>query len=125
MPLRWGKWDGHALIVHSFGDEDRVLLGVSPSGDRLLTVTHDQDVLAIHLVADGSVVAELNADVLPWHPAFEEETTDDEAQAFFDYEGGFVDENTPRRRDRRERRGVRHRPTLSLFQPADWVRQLA
>lgn len=93
-PLRWGKWDGHALIVHSFGDEDRVLLGVSPSGDRLGTVTHDQDVLAVHLVADGSVVAELNADVLPPHPAVEEEAPDDEAQAFFDYEGGFVDEST-------------------------------
>ncbi|MFJ9576194.1 hypothetical protein ACIRQF_07365 [Streptomyces sp. NPDC101191] len=93
-PLRWGKWDGGALIVHSFGDENRVLLGVSLSGDRLLTVTHDQDVLALHLVADGSVVAELNADVFPSHPAVEEETTDDEAQAFFDYEGGFVDENT-------------------------------
>ncbi|MGW6949191.1 hypothetical protein [Streptomyces xanthophaeus] len=77
--LRWGKWDGHALVVHSFGDEDRVLLGVSPSGDRLLTVTHDQDGLAVHRVTDGSVVAELNADVLPPHPAFEEETTYEEA----------------------------------------------
>lgn len=41
-PLRWGRWDGHTLTVDSFDDEDRVLLAVSPSGDRLLIVTHDQ-----------------------------------------------------------------------------------
>ncbi|MEU3605649.1 hypothetical protein AB0E83_09360 [Streptomyces sp. NPDC035033] len=66
---------------------------MSPSGDRLLTVGHDQDGLAVHRVADGSVVAGLDADVLPPHPAVGEGTTDDEAQAFFDHEGGFVDEN--------------------------------
>ncbi|MDN3294887.1 hypothetical protein QWM81_12650 [Streptomyces ficellus] len=49
-PLRWGRWDGYALVVGSFGDEDCVLPAVSPTGDRLLTVTHDQDVLAAHEV---------------------------------------------------------------------------
>lgn len=93
-PLRWGRWDGHALVVDDFGDEDRVLLAVSPSGDRLLTVTHDQDTLAVHRVTDGSVVAQLGADAVPQHPAIEEDAEDDEAQAFFDYEGGFLDETT-------------------------------
>ncbi|WP_258053668.1 hypothetical protein [Streptomyces sp. Ru72] len=93
-PLRWGRWDGHALVVDNFGDEDRVLLAVSPSGARLLTVTHDQDILAVHRVTDGSAVAELGADAVPQHPAIEEEAEDGEAQAFFDYEGGFLDEST-------------------------------
>ncbi|MFF3584732.1 hypothetical protein [Streptomyces mirabilis] len=90
-PLRWGRWDGHALAVDSFGNEDRVLLAVSPTGDRLLTVTHDQDTLAVHRITDGSVEAELGASVVPPHHAIESEA--DEAQAFFDYEGGFLDES--------------------------------
>ncbi|MER6959982.1 hypothetical protein [Streptomyces sp. NPDC000618] len=97
-PLRWGRWDGHALAVDGFGDEDRVLLAVSPSGDRLLTVTHAQDVLALHRTADGTVEAELGAVVVPRHPALETEQfeafEDDEAQVFFDYEEGFLDEDT-------------------------------
>ncbi|MEU9107772.1 hypothetical protein AB0D54_26250 [Streptomyces xanthophaeus] len=93
-PLRWGRWDGLALVVGNFGYEDRVLLAVSPTGDRLLTVTHDQDVLAVHEVTDGSVVTELGADAVPRHPESEEEAEDDEAHVFFDYAGGFVDGNT-------------------------------
>ncbi|MFL1897993.1 hypothetical protein ACJWDR_02745 [Streptomyces tauricus] len=97
-PLRWGRWNGHTLAVDSFGDEDRVLLAVSPSGERLLTVTHDQDTVALHRVADGTVEAELSATALPPHPALETEEfasfEDDEAEAFFDYEGGFLDEDT-------------------------------
>ncbi|MFD7873617.1 hypothetical protein ACFV5G_05725 [Streptomyces sp. NPDC059766] len=97
-PLRWGRWDGHALAVDSFGDEDRILLAVSPGGDRLLTVTHDQDALALHRAADGAVEAELSAAVIPRLPAPEAEQfasfEDDESPAFFDYEGGFVDEYT-------------------------------
>ncbi|MFI0968172.1 hypothetical protein ACH4S8_43545 [Streptomyces sp. NPDC021080] len=97
-PLRWGRWDGDALAVDGFGDEDRVLLAVSPSGDRLLTVTHDQDTLALHRTSDGAVEAELSAAVIPRHPAREAEQfelfDDNEAAAFFDYEGGFLDEDT-------------------------------
>ncbi|MFD6287797.1 hypothetical protein [Streptomyces sp. NPDC060205] len=97
-PLRWGRWNGRTLTVDSFGDENRVLLAVSPTGDRLLTVTHDQDTLALHRVADGVVEAALSADALPPHPALTtgrpETFEDDETQAFFDYEGGFVDEDT-------------------------------
>lgn len=97
-PLRWGRWDGQTLDVHGFGDEDRVLLAVSPSGDRLLTVTHDQAAVALHRATDGTLEAELSADDVPRHPAAESEQgetyEDDEMQAFFDYEGGFLDEHT-------------------------------
>ncbi|MCX5199847.1 hypothetical protein OOK31_39275 [Streptomyces sp. NBC_00249] len=94
-PLRWGRWDGQALTVDCFGDEDRVLMAVSPSGDRLLTVTHDQDTLAAHRVADGTVVAALGADTLPGHPDAhpDDEDEDDAAEVFFDYVGGFITED--------------------------------
>jgi hypothetical protein len=91
-PLRWGRWDGDTLVVDRFDDEDRVLLAVSPTGDHLLTVTHDQDELAVHRVTDGAVVAELNAAAIPRNP--EDEPEDDESQPFFDYEGAFIDETT-------------------------------
>ncbi|MEU9058288.1 hypothetical protein AB0D13_05135 [Streptomyces sp. NPDC048430] len=95
--LRWGRWDGRTLAIDSFGDEDRVMLAVSPTGDRLLTVTHDQDTLALHRVTDGTVEAELSAAALPRHPALDtghsETFEDDEVQAFFDYEGGFLDDD--------------------------------
>ncbi|MEU2159984.1 hypothetical protein [Streptomyces sp. NPDC019208] len=91
-PLRWGRWDGRTLVVDRFDDEDRVLVAVSPSGNRLLTVTHDQDTLAVHRVTDCSVEVELGATVLPPHPGAEPE--DDGAEVFFDYEGGFIDEAT-------------------------------
>ncbi|MDX3784203.1 hypothetical protein [Streptomyces europaeiscabiei] len=90
-PLRWGRWDGRTFSVSYFGDEDRILMAVSPSGDRLLTVSHDQDILAVHRVADGSVEAELSVDVVPGHP--EADANDDEVEAFWDYEGGFIDES--------------------------------
>ncbi|WP_406261129.1 hypothetical protein [Streptomyces nigra] len=96
-PLLWGRWDGSRLTVDTFGGEDRVLLAVSPTGDRLLTVTHDQDTLAVHRAADGSVTAALDAEAVPPHPAAEEDAGDaeaDEIRAYFDYEGGFVDEET-------------------------------
>ncbi|MFE5393101.1 hypothetical protein ACFQ9U_00900 [Streptomyces sp. NPDC056568] len=97
-PLRWGRWDGRTLAVDTFGEADRVLLAVSPSGKRLLTVTHDQDTLAVHRVTDGTVEAALGAETLPPHPAPEsgqpESFDDEEAWAFFDYEGGFLDEDT-------------------------------
>ncbi|MGV9273366.1 hypothetical protein [Streptomyces griseosporeus] len=97
-PARWGRWDGQALSLDRFGDEDRVLLAASPSGQRLLTVTHDQDTLALHRSADGAVEAELSAVLIPRHPALEaddfESFVDEESAAFFDYEGGFVDEGT-------------------------------
>ncbi|MFD3694606.1 hypothetical protein ACFWUZ_00320 [Streptomyces sp. NPDC058646] len=99
--VRWELWH-RCWAVDRFGDEDRVLLAVSPSGGRLLTVTHDQDALTVHRAADGtgsgpdadgwSVEGELGADVLPGHP--EAEPGDEDACVFFDYEGGFVDEGT-------------------------------
>ncbi|MFE0382202.1 hypothetical protein ACFW1M_43155 [Streptomyces inhibens] len=91
-PLRWGRWDGETLSVDYFEGEDRMLSAVSPSGKRLLTVTHDQDILAVHQVVDGSVEAELGADVVPRHPEAEEDYND--LEVFWDYEGGFIDEDT-------------------------------
>ncbi|MFJ3224736.1 hypothetical protein ACIPJS_15485 [Streptomyces sp. NPDC086783] len=97
-PLRWGRWDGRSLAVDTFGGEDRVLLAVSPTGNRLLTVTHDQDTLALHRTADGSVQGELTADAVPRHHALDadddEVWEDSETEACFDYEGGFLDEDT-------------------------------
>ncbi|UQW99500.1 hypothetical protein [Streptomyces sp. RerS4] len=91
-PLRWGRWDGRVLTVDRFRDEDLVLLAVSPSGDRLLTVTHDQNTLAVQRVADGATEAELRADVLPAHPGADPD--DEDAEVFFDYLGGLIDEDT-------------------------------
>jgi hypothetical protein len=93
-PLRWGRWDGRTLTVSYFEDDDRILMAVSPSGDRLLTVSHDQDTLTVHRVTDGSVEVVLSADAVPGHP--EADTDDDEAESetFWDYEGGFLDEKT-------------------------------
>ncbi|MFD9122790.1 hypothetical protein ACFU6M_19580 [Streptomyces bottropensis] len=94
-PLRWGRWDGRTLSVSYFDDEDRILMAVSPSGDRLLTVTHDQDTLAAHAVTDGAVEAELGADTVPAHPEADADDEDEDAtEAFWDYDGGFLDERT-------------------------------
>ncbi|MEW1910345.1 hypothetical protein AB0442_18115 [Kitasatospora sp. NPDC085895] len=90
-PLRWGCRGSGALTVDRFRDEDRVPVAVSPSGERLLTVTHHQGTLSVLRVDDGSVETELHADLLPAHAAVAADN--DDAQVFFDYEGGFVDEN--------------------------------
>ncbi|WP_330458459.1 hypothetical protein OIB37_17070 [Streptomyces sp. NBC_00820] len=92
-PLRGGRWDGQALAVE-YVDGDLALMSVSPSGERLMTVTHDQDALAVSdgrgLVLDG---LEWDAHaVVPLHP--EAEPDNDEAGAFWDWAGGFLDETT-------------------------------
>ncbi|MGF1424975.1 hypothetical protein ACQRUO_00510, partial [Kitasatospora sp. LaBMicrA B282] len=92
-PLRWGRWDGQAVTVDPYGDQDLVLLAVSPSGDRLLTVSHDQERLAVHEVGDGSVITELDAAArLPRHPGAAPDN--DEALPYWDWAGGFLDEQT-------------------------------
>ncbi|RZB13413.1 hypothetical protein StrepF001_44310 [Streptomyces sp. F001] len=92
-PLRWGRWDGETLTVEYFEDQDLVLLGVSPSGDRFLTVNHDQDTLAVHDIEDGSVLAEWDAEsVIPRHA--DAEPDNDEVWPFWDWAGGFIDEAT-------------------------------
>ncbi|MEU7019523.1 hypothetical protein ABZ990_02535 [Streptomyces sp. NPDC046203] len=99
-PLRWGHYDGRTLTVDSLGDDDLVLLAVSPGGDRLLTVTHDQETLAVHRLADGAVAAALDASGIPSRgpedvPEREDSEEDEEPnEAYFDYAGGFVDEDT-------------------------------
>ncbi|MCX4574855.1 hypothetical protein [Streptomyces sp. NBC_01571] len=93
VPLLWGRWDGERLSVDRIGDDDRILLAVSPSGEHFLTVTHYQELLALHRVADGSVVSELDAEeaVAP-HPALPPEN--DEPEVHWDYYAGFLDEHT-------------------------------
>ncbi|KOG60007.1 MULTISPECIES: hypothetical protein [Streptomyces] len=92
-PLRWGRWDGTELSVrHVAGD--LTLMGVSPSGERLLTVTHDQDTLAVR-DTDGSVPEGLEWDAgtaVPRHP--EAEPDNDEALPYWDWAGGFLDGTT-------------------------------
>jgi hypothetical protein len=92
-PLRWGRWDGDDLHIEYFDHADLVLLGVSPSGDHLMTVNHDQDTLAVHETKNGSVTATWDAEsTIAPHP--ETEPDNDEAQLFWDWAGGFVDEST-------------------------------
>lgn len=92
-PLRWGRWDGRELSV-AYLEGDLILTGVSPSGGRLLTVTHQQDGLAVR-DAGGAVVDGQEWDAgtaVPRHPAAEPEN--DEALPCWDYGGGFLDETT-------------------------------
>ncbi|MFH8800590.1 hypothetical protein ACH4F6_13480 [Streptomyces sp. NPDC017936] len=92
-PLRWGRWDGRNLTVDYFEGQDLALTGLSPSGDRFMTVTHDQDRLAVHDTVDGSVLAEWDAGSdLPRHP--DAEPDDDEPWTAWDWAGGFLDETT-------------------------------
>lgn len=83
----WGRWDGQKLTFTSLCEDDRVLLALSPSGDRLLTVTFEQDALTLHRATDGSVLAELEANTVA-------ASYDDPEQVWWDYDGGFLDAQT-------------------------------
>ncbi|MET8234428.1 hypothetical protein ABZS77_27520 [Micromonospora sp. NPDC005298] len=89
VPLRWGRWDGVRLTVTSIGDDDRCLVDVSPSGELLLTVAHQQGDLAVHRLPDGAVLHEVAADQLHPRPA-----SDLAEDPYWDYLCGFVDERT-------------------------------
>ncbi|MFE2090025.1 hypothetical protein [Streptomyces sp. NPDC059460] len=93
-PLLWGRWDGVELSVEQFGEQERILTSVSPTGEYFLTVAHDLDSLALHRVADGEVVAELHTeDAVPRHP--DADPDDCEAdEVMWDYECGFLDRET-------------------------------
>ncbi|MFF2013221.1 hypothetical protein ACFVWY_29710 [Streptomyces sp. NPDC058195] len=93
-PLRWGRWDGNALAVDCL-DGDLCLLDLSPSGDRLMTVSHDQNSLAVR-DSRGSVVAGLEWEagtVIPPNPGAPADD-EDGPEACWDWAGGFLDENT-------------------------------
>ncbi|MEX0171044.1 hypothetical protein [Streptomyces sp. LMG1-1-1.1] len=93
-PLRWGRWDGRELDVNHLGG-DLCLLSVSPSGERLMTVSHDQDSLAVR-DSRGAVLEgwEWDAEAsIPRHPDAPSED-DGEAYGCWDWAGGFVDETT-------------------------------
>ncbi|MGA5822935.1 hypothetical protein ACPC54_34370 [Kitasatospora sp. NPDC094028] len=87
QPILWGHWNGTELAVDRLGPGDRILLALSPSGDRMLTVGHEQDTLALHRVTDGSVVAEVAAETVA--PSY-----DDPEDVWWDYDGGFLDAQT-------------------------------
>lgn len=89
-PVLWGRWDGQQLTAEQVGIE-RILLGVSPSGRRLLTVPVGQWSLLLHRLEQGSkVVGKLDAaDVVPAHPR---NTGSD--RVYWDFEAAFVDEGT-------------------------------
>jgi hypothetical protein len=92
-PLRWGRWDGRTLTVDYFDGQDLLLIGMSSSGERFMTVDHDQAMLAVHDTADGSVVAvwDVRSDV-PSHP--DAEPGNDELWPGWDWAGGFLDDTT-------------------------------
>ncbi|MBV6699747.1 hypothetical protein KV557_22040 [Kitasatospora aureofaciens] len=99
VPLRWGRFDGRELTVEYLGSDERVLLAVSPSGKRLLTVTHYQESLALHDADGGAVLCELDADgTVPVPPTAEPLGEDENGEPDFDlrwdYHAGFVDEDT-------------------------------
>lgn len=74
-----------------FDGQDIALIGPNPSGDRFTTVSRDQDTLAVHDTADGSVVAEWDVESdVPRHP--QAEADDDELRPAWDWAGGFLDE---------------------------------
>lgn len=94
VPMLWGRWDGQRLSVERFCDDERILMAVSPSGDRFLTVTHYQETLAVHRTEDGSVLCALDAqDAVPRHPEADPDDLDADV-ALWDYSGGFLDEET-------------------------------
>ncbi|MFF3510886.1 hypothetical protein [Streptomyces sp. NPDC002573] len=74
-PLRWGRWDGQELGVDHF-EGDLALLSVSPSGERLMTVTHCQEALAVRDTR-GLVLEGAEWDAAPRHP--DAEPDNDEA----------------------------------------------
>jgi hypothetical protein len=88
-PVLWGRWDGQRLAVDPIGDE-LILLSVSPSGRRLLTVDLGQWSLSLHATEDGAVLRELDAQgTVPAHP---EATGTD--RVHWDREAAFVEEDT-------------------------------
>ncbi|MER5967575.1 hypothetical protein [Streptomyces sp. NPDC002057] len=96
-PLRWGRWDGKELAVYCL-DGDLCLLGLSPSGDRLMTVSHDQDSLAVR-DSRGAVVEALDWNAEAAIPRHSEAPTDTDASedgldVCWDWAGGFLDETT-------------------------------
>lgn len=55
-PVLWGRWDGQQVTAEQIGTE-RILLAVSPSGRRLLTVPVGQWSLSLHQLEHSSKVS--------------------------------------------------------------------
>lgn len=88
-PALWGRWDGQQLSVGQVGIE-RVILAVSPSGQRLVTVPVGQWSLGLQQVSDGSMLRKLEAGgIVPGHP-----DSAGEGRVYWDYEAAFVAEES-------------------------------
>lgn len=89
-PVLWGRRDGQRVTAEQIGIE-RILLAVSPSGRRLLTVPVGQWSLSLHHLEHGSkITRKLDAtDAVPAHP---QNTGNDRVN--WDFEAAFVDEDT-------------------------------
>jgi hypothetical protein len=70
--------------LYSYPWRDRVLVDLSPSGRRLMTVDHAQQDVAFHIYADGDV--EVRVPIAPLE--------DDPGDAGFEWTGGYLDETT-------------------------------
>jgi hypothetical protein len=93
-PVRWGHWDGQQLAV-DYVDDDVVVLSMSPSGRYLMTVSHDQAVLAVRRTygVPGPGIVELGCESgIPRHPGTG--PGDDEPGHHWEWAGGFLDETT-------------------------------
>lgn len=83
-PVRWGRWDGKNLSV-DYVDDDVALLSVSPAGEWIMSVSHDQDTLTIRRTYGSPSADSLELDCA---------TVIDEADAYWDWAGGFISETT-------------------------------
>ena len=93
-PVRWGRWDGERLTVE-YIEDDVSLLDSSPSGGRLLSVSHDQATLTVRPTYGDPESNRFDLDcaaVVPLHPDVEADS--DEAAVYWDWAGGFIDEGT-------------------------------
>ncbi|MEV6104921.1 hypothetical protein AB0M28_09425 [Streptomyces sp. NPDC051940] len=83
--LYWARWDGEQLTVRDLNDGDLILLDTHPAHDGFLTLTHDQDEIALH-DALGERLATGPAESLPADGC--------DIEPFWDYYAGFVDAET-------------------------------
>jgi len=93
-PVRWGHWDGKSLAVH-YIDDDVTLLSVSPSGEWVMSVSHDQHTLTIRktygVPAADSLDLDCTSVIRPFPQA---QPGNDGRSAYWDWAGGFINETT-------------------------------
>jgi len=85
--LFWGRIE-HGQLHHWQPGNGLVLAGLSPTGDRYLTIAHDQSVAAVYTFPAGDALWMAPGDLAPRPPH------EDQEELFWDYHGGFVDDAT-------------------------------